>query len=104
MLVTEFGIIVFTQPDINSFVDVLIMALQSFRESYAGLPFSTIMDDSPEGNGLVPILVTEFGITIEVKPLQLEKAIEPMLVTEFGISIEVKPLHPLNAEEPMLVT
>ena len=41
-----------------------------------------------------PILVTEFGIVIDVKPLQLEKAELPILVTEFGIVIDVKPLQP----------
>ena len=40
-----------------------------------------------------PILVTEFGMVIDVKPLQPEKANLPILVTEFGIVTDVKPLH-----------
>ena len=48
--------------------------------------------------------VTEFGISMEVKPVQLEKAKSPMAVTEFGISMEVKPEHPEKAMALMLVT
>ena len=33
-----------------------------------------------------PILVTEFGIVIDVKPLQPEKAYSPILVTEYSTS------------------
>ena len=40
-----------------------------------------------------PILVTEFGMVIDVKPLHLAKAPSPILVTEFGIVTDVKPLH-----------
>lgn len=36
------------------------------------------------------MLVTEFGILMEVKELQPEKAAYPMLVTELGISIDLK--------------
>ena len=39
------------------------------------------------------MLVTLFGIVIEVNPVQRENALYPMLVTLFGIVIEVKPLH-----------
>jgi hypothetical protein len=39
-----------------------------------------------------PILVTESGMFIEVKPQQ-EKAFSPILVTESEMIIEVKPLH-----------
>ena len=38
MLVTLEGIVVFLQPDINSLVAVLIIALQFSRESYTVLP------------------------------------------------------------------
>ncbi len=37
------------------------------------------------------MLVTEFGIVIEVKPLQPSKAEFPMLVTEFGIIVFLQP-------------
>ena len=40
-----------------------------------------------------PILVTEFGMVIDVKPEQPEKAPSPILVTEFGIVIDVKPVQ-----------
>ena len=40
-----------------------------------------------------PILVTEFGMVIDVKPLQPAKALFPILVTEFGMVTEFKPLH-----------
>ena len=39
------------------------------------------------------ILVTEFGIVTDVKPLQPEKAEPPILVKEFGIVIDVKLLQ-----------
>ena len=41
-------------------------------------------------NALSPILVTEFGIVIEVRPVHSPKASSPILVTEFGIVIEVR--------------
>ena len=37
--------------------------------------------------------VTEFGIVIDVKLLQLEKASLSIIVTEFGIVIDVNPLQ-----------
>ena len=40
------------------------------------------------------MLVTEFGIVTEVKPVHPLKASRPMLVTEFGIVTDVKPVHP----------
>ena len=43
------------------------------------------------------MLVTEFGMETEVKPVQPEKAYPPMLVTEFGMETEVKPVQPLKA-------
>ena len=43
------------------------------------------------------MLVTLFGISIEVKPLQLLKAYSPMLVTLLGMATEVKPLQPEKA-------
>ena len=43
------------------------------------------------------MLVTLFGMVIEVKPLQPEKALLPMLVTLLGMVMEVKPLQPQKA-------
>ena len=39
---------------------------------------------------------TLFGISIDVKLVQPEKAHPPILFTLFGISIEVKPVQPEN--------
>ena len=50
------------------------------------------------------MLVTEFGIVIDVKPLHLSKAPSPILVIEFGIVIEAKSLHSNKADFPILVT
>ena len=83
MEVTLLGITVFRQPTISVFVAVSIMALQLSLLSYAVFPDST---------------------TMEVKPLQLLKALSPMEVTELGIVTEVKPRHPSKAHLPMEVT
>ena len=40
-----------------------------------------------------PILVTVFGIVIEVKLLQPEKAKSRIIVTELGFVIDCKPLQ-----------
>ena len=40
---------------------------------------------------LLPIVVTEFGMVIDVKPIHPLKAQPPILVTEFGMVIDVKP-------------
>ena len=53
---------------------------------------------------LFPILVTEFGIVIDVKLLQSLKALSPILVTELGIVIDVKLLQPEKAYSPIIVT
>jgi hypothetical protein len=50
------------------------------------------------------MLVTLFGIVIEVKLVQLLNALMPILVTLSGIITEVKFQQPLNASWPMLVT
>ena len=41
-------------------------------------------------NAELPMEVTEFGISMEIKPLHLLNAIVPIEFTEFGISMEVK--------------
>ena len=83
MEVTELGIMVFRQPAISLFFAVSITALQLPLLSYVLFPDST---------------------TMEVKPLQLLKALSPMEVTELGIVTEVKPRHPSKAHLPMEVT
>ena len=70
MLVTPLGMTVFMQPDNKVLLDVSIIALQLFLESYFGLSSAT---------------------NIEVKPEQPSNALDSMLVTPAGISMEVKP-------------
>ena len=48
MVLTLVGIVVFIHPKISVFVAVSIIALQLFRESYAGLPDATTMLANPE--------------------------------------------------------
>ena len=71
MLVTVFGIIVFSHPSINVFDSVSMMALQLLRESYLGLSDATEMYVRPEqpqkGLSLIPMLVTELGIATLVR-------------------------------------
>ena len=52
----------------------------------------------------IPILVTEFGIVIDVKQMQPLKAKPAILVTELGIVINVKLMQSSKAEFPTLVT
>jgi hypothetical protein len=62
------------QPVINVFVLDSIMALQSLRESYTVFPSSTIIDVRPvlHLNGLSPMLVTELGMLMFVRPVHSE--------------------------------
>jgi len=75
--VTELGMAVFMQPAINVLVAVSIMALQLLRESYFGLSLATEMVarlEQPENaNGLM--VVTELGMLMVVRPLQLLNAL-----------------------------
>ena len=98
--------IVFLQPLSNLLVAVSIKALQLSLESYTVFPLSTVMLSKPlqSPNTLMPISVTELGITNDVKPLQPQKAQVPIEVTELGISTDVKPLQPSKADLPIEVT
>ena len=51
-----------------------------------------------------PILVTELGMVMDVKLLQLWKQPLPKLVTELGMVMEVKLLQSSKQELPKLVT
>ena len=73
MAIMDGGKVVFLQPVIKVLLSVSIIALQLFRESYAGLPSAT---------------------EIEVRPLQLEKTPPPMLVTPLGMITEVRAVQP----------
>lgn len=55
-------------------------------------------------NAKSPMLVTEFGISMLLKPEQPLNAKSPMLVTEFGISMLLRPVQPANAFSTILVT
>lgn len=119
MLVTVFGMTVFLQPATSLFVDVSMMALHPFLESYVLLLASTVIEeiDTVFVKALVPIDVTPLGIVISVNAEQSMKAPSPIAVTAFGIvtpdiflqvvkalvPIEVTPLGivmPVNAEHP----
>ena len=50
------------------------------------------------------MLMTDEGMVMLVKPVQLLNAYFPMLVTDSGMVMLVKPLQPENASFPMLVT
>ena len=95
MLVTLLGIMVFLLPAINVFVAVLIIALQLLRLSYIIFSFSTTIEVKLLQllKALSPILMTLLGIVMEVKLLQLLKALSPILMTLLGIVIEVKPVQ-----------
>ena len=63
-----------------------------------------ITDFIPEfRNALEPMLVTEEGMVIDVKPVIPWKALAPMLVTEEGIVMDVKPVASWKALAPMLL-
>ena len=51
-----------------------------------------------------PIVVTELGIVMLVRPEQNPKALSPIVVTEFGIVMLVKSLQVWNAPIPIEVT
>ena len=52
-----------------------------------------ITDFIPEfRNALEPMLVTELGIVMDVKPVAPSKALAPMLVTDDGIVMDVRPV------------
>ena len=73
MVLTLVGIVVFIHPKISVFVAVSIIALQLFRESYAGLPDATTMLVNPEqlAKAKSPMLVTPSGMLTFVNPEQL---------------------------------
>ena len=50
------------------------------------------------------MLVTELGMVIDVRSVQLLKAPSPMLVTELGMVIDVRLEQTQKAYLPMLVT
>jgi hypothetical protein len=52
---------------------------------------------------LSPMLVTEEGMVIDVKPVIPWKALAPMLATEEGIVMDVKPVASWKALAPMLL-
>lgn len=64
-----------------------------------------IMDVKPEPEKVDSSIVSiELGKVIEVRLEQPVNADEPILVTELGIITDVSSSQPLNADEPILVT
>ena len=47
----------------------------------------------PHKRAAFPMLVTEFGMLIDARPLQPWKALSPIVVTELGMLTDVRPLH-----------
>ena len=50
------------------------------------------------------MLVTELGMVMLVRPVQLLNAAAPMVVTELGMVMLVRLVQPSNADSPMVVT
>lgn len=64
-----------------------------------------IMDVKPDSRKVPPSIVSiELGKVIEVRLEQPVNADEPILVTELGIITDVSSSQPRNADEPILVT
>ena len=82
MRVMLFGMVVVLQPATNSFVALLMMALQLPRLSKTGFCGFTVM-------------VVRLG--------QLDNALYPILVMFLGILMEARFVQPLKAYSPMLV-
>ncbi len=93
--VTERGMTVLLQPAINSFVEVLIIALQLFRESYTLLFGSTLIAFRLEqpAKAPSPIFVTELGTIIVVSIEQPMNAFSLIVVIELGIVTDVSLMH-----------
>ena len=72
MLVTDEGMVVVLQPATRVLLAVFIIALQLSRESYFLLPASTLTLVKPvqPANAPYPMLVTDEGILMLVKPEQ----------------------------------
>ena len=106
MLVTELGITEFLQPKARVLLLVSIIQLQLFLLSKVGLSSATTIDVSPvqPEKASCSMLVTELPIVTDVSPVQPEKARFPMLVTELGMVTDVSPSQPSKTCSPMLVT
>lgn len=89
MLVTELGISVDRQPVISALSLVLMMALQSSRESICELlDAPTILAiDEHTLKGLPLMLSTFLPIVIEVNAVQSKNTPSSIPVTEHGISL-----------------
>ena len=87
------------------------MLLRSVQPSNAKLPMlvtqfgiTMLLRSVQPLNAKLLILVTLSGITMPVRLAQPEKAEAPMLVTLSGIAMPVRPVQPENAELSMPVT
>ena len=77
MQVTELGMTVFLQPTTSVLFAVSMIALQPPRESYFGLPLSTVMLAKllQATNALLPMLMTDLGIVTLARLLQALNAL-----------------------------
>ena len=66
---------------------------EELEELAFGILQLIVKDPVQPENTEPPMVVTLWGIVIEVKPMQPENAEPPMVVTHWGIVIEVKPLQ-----------
>lgn len=94
------------QPAISLFVEVSIIALQLFRESYLLLFGSTLIAVNSEqpAKASLPISVTELGIEMGVSLEHPSKAAFPISVMEFGRVIDFNPKHLSKAPLPIFIT
>ena len=68
-------------------------------QSHIEVPATMVILVQPVfSNAFEPMLVTEPGMVIDTRLVQLENAKSPMLSTESGMVIDTRLVQPLNAE------
>ena len=111
MLVTESGIVILVKlaRSLNALSRMLVTPSERVTDFTFGKQFTPIVGIPPKNvtlsklllNALAPILFTNAGIIIDVKPVQPGNA-PAILVTESGIIKLVKPEQLPNDQLPML--
>lgn len=92
------------RPRYNFLIDVgrlLLFGNTMVISPSSNVKFSTLEQPS---NALLPMLVTELGMVMEVRLEQFRNAESPIHVTELGIFMEFRSEHSINAHVPILVT
>lgn len=104
--VTDVGIIVFIHPHTNVVLFVCIIALQSSLLSYIGLFESTLIEEREEHPQKIslPKLMTDRGIVIACKDVQLKNAQLPISVTDDEMLTFFIDVQPENAYASMSFT